>query len=128
MVNASFPDILKRLPKHRGEPRIFWSSFIFSLKCRELEHSGYCAPWIQDLRARPVKSCRIQYQCSENALDGHEDHGAGALLGDLAGSVSDGVLRLQRVQEDRGEVVHLGHARLPTTNGLQEKENIFKRL
>ena len=57
-------------------------------------------------------------QCAEDTLEWHEDHGAGTLLRDLASSVSDGVLRLKREEEDGREVVHLGHARLPAADGL----------
>ncbi len=58
------------------------------------------------------------HQSSKDALNGHDDHGAGTLLGDLTRAVPDGVLRLQRVEEDRGEVVDLGNARPPTTGSL----------
>ncbi len=82
-------------------------------------------------------SVRLRYDCatdnnsksnqrSEDALDGHEDHGAGALLRDLAGSVPDGVLRLQGEEEDGGEVVHLGDAWFPAADSLQQELQMFQ--
>ena len=62
----------------------------------------------------------FNHQSSKDALDGHEDHGAGTLLGDLPGSVSDWVLSLEREEEDRREVVDLGNARFPAADGLKK--------
>ena len=59
------------------------------------------------------------HQSSKDALDGHEDHGTGTLLGDLSGSVSDGVLRLEGEEEHGREVIHLGHTRFPTADRLK---------
>ena len=47
------------------------------------------------------------YEAAEDGLEGHEDHGVGALGGGLAGSITDRVLRLQGEQEARGKVGHM---------------------
>ena len=75
------------------------------------------------LKLKKNKLIKIEfwtYQSSKDALDWHEEHGAGTLLGDLPGSVSDWVLSLQREEEDRREVVHLGNARFPSTDRLKK--------
>ena len=78
-----------------------------------------------DVKIEKNKLIKIEfwtYQSSKDALDWHEEHGAGTLLGDLPGSVSDWVLSLQREEEDGREVVHLCNARFPATDRLKKVE------
>ncbi len=59
----------------------------------------------------------------------HEEHdGEGALFGDVAQAVADRVLRLDRVQQSRREVVYAMHARHVSVLGLLFSRGVRARI